>query len=113
MESRGESGKLLRACGGVGGHRGQLVDAVVGDEFAVDSAGQNYRASVGVILDAPDQIGQLLGHRRRHVIHRRIRHRPDLDVFVLLDFEVFHNFSPQAREYRRLYTKSSALRKQM
>src|SRR6267154_1896480 len=60
------------------------------DELAVDTARQNDRASLFVVLRLTDQLQQLNRHRSRHVVHRRIAHRPDLDVFLLLDFEILH-----------------------
>jgi hypothetical protein len=92
MEPGRRGRKDLRACGGVGGHRGQLVDAVVRDEFTVDSAGENDRAGVRVVLGAADEFEQLLRHRRGHVVHRRIADGPDLNVFVLIDGKMFHRF---------------------
>ena len=98
MESGRSDGKNLRAGGRVRGHRGQLVDAVVRDEFAVDSAGENDRASVGVVLGAADEFEQLLRHRCGHVVHRRIADGPDLDVLVLIDGKMFHRFFSTVRE---------------
>ena len=62
----------------------------MGDEFALDAAGQNNRANVLISLGVADQLGQLLAHRGGHVVHRRIGHRPGLDVSFGFDFEEFH-----------------------
>ena len=98
MEPGRRDGKNLRAGGGVGSHRGQLVDAIVRDEFTFDSAGKNDRASVGVVLGAADELEQLLRHRRCHVVHRGIADGPDLNVFVLIDGKMFHRFFSLVRD---------------
>jgi hypothetical protein len=98
MKPGGRRGKALRARSRVGGHRGQLVDAVVRDELSFDSAGEDNRARAGVVFGASNQLQQLLRHRRGHVVHRRIADRPDLNIVMLLDGKMFHGISPQTRE---------------
>ena len=49
-----ERGEGARALGGIGGALREFIDAVVGDEFALDAAGQNDRADIFVGLCRTD-----------------------------------------------------------
>ena len=53
------SGKTRAHSARIGGHLRQFIDAVVGDELALDSAGENDRAEFFVGLGVADKFGQL------------------------------------------------------
>src|SRR5271163_220059 len=112
MESELHLGEDAGALGRIGSHLRQLVDAVVRDELAVDSAGQDDRAKFGIGLGLANQLEQLAGPRPDEIIHRRIAVGPYLDVIVALDDPVFHGPPPRRWPSLRALRLSRRLRVQ-